>query len=133
LPKPKWPEFEPVNQTLPERTHQFAQLALIFNIDTIYIKSFYENKEEKILRNTPNVTRPGPLAFGLKPSTLSFSVGSDLKKGKCERYKMSKKTLNNFMQASAVTLKIYALFFLQDILPMVNELYSYLRKMTVHN
>lgn len=27
---------------------------------------------------TPKVTRPGPLAFGLKPSTLSFSVGSDL-------------------------------------------------------
>lgn len=27
---------------------------------------------------TPNVTRPGPLAFGLKPSILSFSVGSDL-------------------------------------------------------
>lgn len=24
------------------------------------------------------MTRPGPLAFGLKPSTLSFSVGSDL-------------------------------------------------------
>lgn len=27
---------------------------------------------------TPKVTRPGPLAFGLKPSMLSFSVGSDL-------------------------------------------------------
>lgn len=24
------------------------------------------------------MTRPGPLAFGLKPSMLSFSVGSDL-------------------------------------------------------
>jgi len=29
---------------------------------------------------TPKVTSPGPLAFGLKPSTLSFSVGSDLHK-----------------------------------------------------
>lgn len=27
---------------------------------------------------TPKVTNPGPLAFGLSPSTLSFSVGSDL-------------------------------------------------------
>lgn len=27
---------------------------------------------------TPKVTNPGPLAFGLNPSTLSFSVGSDL-------------------------------------------------------
>lgn len=27
---------------------------------------------------TPKVTSPGPLAFGLNPSTLSFSVGSDL-------------------------------------------------------
>lgn len=25
----------------------------------------------------PNVTRPGPLEFGCKPSTMSFSVGSD--------------------------------------------------------
>lgn len=39
---------------------------------------------------TPKVTSPGPLAFGLKPSTLSFSVGSDLqiyrcyKGGKCK-------------------------------------------------
>jgi hypothetical protein len=29
--------------------------------------------------HTPKVTRPGPLAFGLSPSMLSFSVGSDLK------------------------------------------------------
>ena len=29
---------------------------------------------------TPKVTRPGPLALGRNPSTLSFSVGSDLYK-----------------------------------------------------
>jgi hypothetical protein len=29
---------------------------------------------------TPKVTNPGPRAFGRKPSTLSFSVGSDLNK-----------------------------------------------------
>lgn len=47
---------------------------------------------EKPAWHTPNVTRPGPLAFGLKPSTLSFSVGSDLLK------KLSIKTcsLNHF-------------------------------------
>lgn len=32
--------------------------------------------------HTPKVTSPGPLAFGRKPSTLSFSVGSDLQKKK---------------------------------------------------
>lgn len=29
---------------------------------------------------TPKVTNPGPLAFGRNPSTLSFSVGSDLRR-----------------------------------------------------
>jgi hypothetical protein len=29
---------------------------------------------------TPKVTKPGPRAFGRRPSTLSFSVGSDLHK-----------------------------------------------------
>lgn len=33
-----------------------------------------EGKEKR----TPKVTNPGPLAFGRSPSTLSFSVGSDL-------------------------------------------------------
>lgn len=33
---------------------------------------------------TPKVTNPGPRAFGRKPSTLSFSVGSDLHKRKIQ-------------------------------------------------
>ena len=33
-----------------------------------------------LTRSGPNVTKPGPLAFGRKPSTESFSVGSDQSK-----------------------------------------------------
>lgn len=41
------------------------------------IKEFVHVRKSKTAL-TPNVTNPGPRAFGRKPSTLSFSVGSDL-------------------------------------------------------